>query len=249
MVVMELSLTSSRHTVRAPHPAQSSRPSWSKVRPSGLPAGCSTTSTPTPGFHFRTLSPMISTKNSSLVRLFHAGPSPNTRPGTISSNGAKRSISRSSSGFAMSMSSMRASCRRDPGSLRHRRRVRHRVDHHRPCEAQRLAKRLAELAARRRPQPDTAERFRDLAEIGVQEAVDLAPIPAQLSAIGGDDESVFLAERRVVVADHYKIDAVTRGRLKLSEVVVKATVATPQHHLAIRRGALHPHGARQAPAQ
>src|SRR5690242_8865473 len=108
---------------------------------------------------------------------------------------------------------------------------------------------LAEFAARGRAQADAAERLRHLGKIRLAEAVDLAPAGPERSAIGVDDESVFLIERGIVVADDDEVDAVARRRLELGQVVVEAAVAGPQHHLAAWHGALHADGAGEAPAE
>ena len=162
------------HRARAP-PTQSSRPSWSKVRPSAIRPGGNDLHAVS-RLQVRTLSPMISTKNSSLVRLFHAGPCRHETGNdlvewrqAIRLQPLKLRLRHVDVKHARLLpagprlappSPSRPPPRRSPpasaGST--------------PCQTPRGTRRASS------PQPDTAERFRDRAEIGVQEAVDLAPI-------------------------------------------------------------------------
>src|SRR5262249_49540391 len=95
-----------------PQPAARMRLSRSRARPSALAEGLSTTSKPPSRFQRQIVSPMMSTKVSSFLRLSQTGPSPKMMSRAMMSSGGFLPTSRSPSGVSMSTSIFSSS--RDP---------------------------------------------------------------------------------------------------------------------------------------
>src|SRR3954470_1939798 len=152
-IVVIVPSCSNRKIVRLHQPATVNRPSLSNVMPFAWPDGRSTTSRPTPGFHFQIVLPMISTQYNWRVRLSHTGPSPKVKPCAMLSSGGSRSTTRSKPGAMRSVSTRTS---RGPGFFSERVFVGHHIDDDRAVHGKRFRQQFFQLTRLVDPERRTA---------------------------------------------------------------------------------------------